>query len=210
MWPDGILRMDFELEVGPTRPTFGFWLFYPAGAPSGPTEMEALINSFYTGPLPYFLDCMHSDCSFVTCRTSVQGTAPFSLTKTLAPNHGSGTAGQGLFMASGLYIQGTSGGRGSGSRLHLPGVPNEFTTDFAYLTEYGVQQLTFAATALVDWVATGPPGPSTPCVLGTLQQRENGVKLHPPIFDPAIAVTPTLRLVAVPARFQAIRGISTP
>jgi hypothetical protein len=201
--------MQFELAIGPSRPTFGFWLNYPSGAPSDASSMLELIDSFFVGPMATFLDCMHSDCIFRTCRTSVQGSSPFSFTAVLADNHGAGTAGQSLMVASGLYVQGVTGGRGSGSRIHLPGVPNEFTTDFAYLSEYGVQQLQFAADALVNWVATGPPGPSTPCVLGTLQTRRGGTTLHPPIFDPAAVVVPTRRLETIARRQRATQGLSS-
>lgn len=208
MWPDGILRIDFELAIGPSRPTFGFWLFYPSGAPGNALEMQQLIDSFFLFPMSVFLDCMHSECSFRTCRTAVQGSSPFSYVTTLAPNAGAGTPGQSLSIAAGLYVRGSTGGRGSGSRIHLPGTPNEFTDDFAYLSDFGIQQLTFAATALTDWVATGPPGPSTPCVLGTLQQRRRGHRIDPPIFDPADSVSPTLRLETMSRRQRATSGIS--
>lgn len=210
MWPVGILRMVFELAIGPARPTFGIWLNYPSGAPSDAVSMQALADSFAIGPMGTFLDCMHSDCSFSTCRMSVQGSSPFSYTVVLAPNHGSGTPGQSLPIASGLYIQGTTGGSGSGSRLHIPGVPNEFTTDFAYLSDYGIQQLQFAADALVNWVATGPPGPSTPCVLGTLQTRQGGHRISPPTFDPAAVVTPTRRLETLAKRGHVFSQFSPP
>jgi hypothetical protein len=127
----------------------------------------------------------------------------------LAPNHGAGTAGQSLSLSAGVYVQGTTGGRGSGSRIHIPGTPNEFTTEFAYLSEYGVQQLQFLATAMVAWAATGPPGPSTPCELGTLQTRRGSNRLNPPLWDPAAVIRPTFRLETIARRQRQVGGISS-
>jgi hypothetical protein len=83
------------------------------------------------------------------------------------------------------------------------------TTDFAWLSAYGQQQLTFAADALAEWPSQlALLGLGTP-VLGTVQRRRGATYLNPPTFDPAQVIRPSLLLETMARRQKMVRGLSS-
>lgn len=205
--PDDVVHVELEVGVGPARPTFGFWMLWPGLAGGNAAWADYTVGQAQINLLQSFLNCMHTDANFRTCRLTVGGPQHFRYESTFAPNAGRGTAGQGLALAVGLYIQTSGGGRGSGSRLRIPGVANDMTDNFAYLSDYGEQQLVFAAQGLAGWPSTLLwPGTGTP-VLGTLQRRDGDTYLHPAVFDPAQVVRPTLMLEILARRQKQVRGL---
>lgn len=206
--PVDICHLATEVDVGPTRSSYGFWFALGGATAAGPGIAALIIADYYTNLLPYFLACMHSEATPSTCRLAIGGAPPFQYVATLAPSHGAGTAGELPCIATGIYVQTSGGGKGSGSRIHIPGTPNEFTEDFAYLTAYGQQQLQFLATQLPIWVSSLSPSYGSFSTLGTLQTRRGGQRLSPPRFDPAILVRTTNRLETLARRQHQIGGFS--
>jgi hypothetical protein len=208
--PTDVVHVRFGIGVGDSAfATFGFWLLWPGSSGAPESAVTELVLSWVTTPMVTFLDCMNSAARFDTCRCDLgTPTGDYRSYHALAPNAGAQPAGELIDAAVGLYVQTLEGGRGSGSRLHLPGVPTNFTDDFRNLSDYGWQQLVFAADALASW----PPtllGPSlAPAVLGTLQQRRAGLPLDPPTFSPATLVRPTRVLEYLPRRAYANRRLS--
>lgn len=206
--PSDVVWFSPTVTVGPTKSSFAFWMLWPGLTPADAAWAQVVIGSWVINVQQNFLDLMHSAARFRTCRVAVGGSPPFRYETDLADNAGAGTAGQDLALAIGLYVQSTGGGRGSGTRIRVPGIANEMTTDFAYLSDYGQQQLVFAADALAGWPAQlAALGYGTP-VLGTLQRRDAGVPLAAATFDPADVIRPTLQLEVLSRRQKSVRGLS--
>lgn len=206
--PSDVVWFSPTVEVGPTTSSFGFWLLWPGITPADAGWAEQVVDSWVINIQQYFLNLMHSAARFRTCRILVGGSPPFRYETDIADNAGAGTAGQALALAVGLYLQSSGGGRGSGTRIRVPGISNEMTDDFAYLSEYGQQQLVFTADALAAWPSQlAPLGYGTP-VLGTLQRRDDGTPLVTAAFDPLEVIRPTLLLEVLARRQKQVRGLS--
>lgn len=206
--PPDVVKFSFTAHAGANRSSFGWWMLWPGLTPADPAWAELVVTSFYTNLLTYFTAVMHSAATIRTCRLLVGGTPPFSFVADLAPNAGALTAGQMPAIAAGVYIQTSGGGRGSGSRIRVPHIGNEMTDDFAYLSDYGQQQLQFLATAMAAWPAQlALLGRGTP-VYGTLQRKDSGAFIHPATFDPASGIRTTLRLDVLSRRQRSSSGLS--
>lgn len=206
--PSDVVWFSPTTAVGPATMSFGFWMLWPGLGPGTASWAELVVSSWVINVQQLFLNLMHSAARFRTCRILVGGSPPFRFETEVADNAGAGTAGQDLGLAIGLYLQTVGGGRGSGSRLRVAGISNEMTTDFAYLSDFGHQELVFAADALAGWPAQlGALGFGTP-VLGTLQRRDQGTPMPTAQFDPLDVIRPSLLLEVLGRRQKSIRGLS--
>jgi len=188
------MRVDLEVEDSGYPATFGFWLNWSPTAPRDAASSQQIVDSWVINVQQLFLNCMHGAASFNTCRLSVVGGTPYSFTARLAPNLGAGSGGVTLARSVGLYLQSASGGRGSGTRIRIPGIAEEMVVPPGKLSTFAVQELQFAATALATW-------PSQLAALGvgvpelcTLQTKDGGTLLDPPQIDLTIDVRPTFVL----------------
>lgn len=204
-WPNGVVHVELEVDDSGSPATFGFWLLYPSTYPLGAAQLGLLTTDFVTNLMQYFLDCMTGSAMFRTCRLTTRGIAPLRWVEVLAPNHGAGSGGVTLGVAAGIYIQGSGGGSGSGTRIHIPGIAAELVDPPGRLSEFGEQQLQFLCSVFPDWVSNLYTSGLGEVLLGTLQQRRGGQLLDPPIFDPAEALRPTLVLEGVGRRLRTLR-----
>lgn len=208
--PPDVLRLELEAEVNGAFFTTGVWLQSPDMPSAVPSYLTALIGSFELGPVAAFLSCMHNGSSFSTCRASIEGTTRLRIVDAFLPNAGAWTGGQVNMAACGLYVQTLGGGRGSGSRIRFPALPDIFVDDNRTLSATGVGNLEAAATALVSWVSTalGPSG--LPLELGTVQRARGGTPLPASIWAPAVSVSPSFRVEYLARRMPKSRQISPP
>lgn len=206
--PAGVMHVVLEVEDNGESATFGFWLNWSPTAPRDAASAEDIVTSWVVNVQQYFLNCMHSGASFRTCRLAVVGGTPFTWEALLAPNAGAGSGGVTLARAVGLYLQGASGGRGSGTRIRIPGISQQMVDPPGKLSTYGVQQLQFAADALAGWpaqlLALGVGVPE----LVTLQTKDNGTLLNPPQIDLTLVVRPSLVLELAVRRARSFNRLS--
>jgi hypothetical protein len=169
-----------------------------------------MIYNWYVFTMPTFLDCMAGSASFTTCRLTRGGSVPFVYSEQLAPNHGSQPEGQPMSTTVGLYLAPQLSYRGGGTRMHLPGLPQRFVDVNSKLSGYGVQQLTFAATALGDLMTRLTTALGLAVELITPSTRRGGVYLPTFSYEPVVRITPTLRLETIGRRMRASGGFSSP
>jgi hypothetical protein len=188
--PEGVVWISSDVDVNGYPASVGFWVLIPDADAGPPLYWLGLLGSVELQVWPGWLSCMHAGASFVTCRCLVGGIAPQWYALPAPPNHGEWTGGQAENVCMGLYVQSSSGGRGSGSRIHLPAVPDIFVQNNVQLSEVGRGNLLAAAVAMTDWAASvsGPTGAAV--TIGTLQTRRAGAPLLPPVFDPALLIRP--------------------
>jgi hypothetical protein len=204
--PVDVVHLEFEVTVADSpRCTFGFWLLWPGSSVGGEGLATSLLLQWTTGPMATLLDCMHDQSTLSACRFTFGGTGDYVYYRQLAPNVGAQSGATEFSVASGIYVVSGSGGRGSGSRLHVPAVPANFVADHVRLSPFGWQQLTFLALALTNWPGTLVFPGTSPAVIGTLQRRRAGAPIVPPTFDPAIDVRPSPVLEIVGRRSYAFR-----
>lgn len=205
-----ILHMQFGCTDDLNPCSFGFYLRVQGAAALDPSKFSLIVYDWFNFVQPTFLDCMHTGASFGTCRLTRGLPLPYVHVEQLAPNLGAQDGSVPMAVAAGLYMVAAIGGRGSGSRLHLPGCPSRFVEADAKLSGYGLQQLTFAAQALADFPARLTSDLGTPTELVTYQTRRGGKPLAVPEYSPTVAVRPTLRLTTVTRRMRASGGFSPP
>lgn len=209
-WPSGVVQVTLEVVVNEEGATTSFWLFAPGGDWLDPITADQVVTNFVVNPMQYFLDCMSSSATIRTCRLRQMGNDHFTWLAVLAPNAGALSGDVTFAVAAGVYIQGTTGGRGSGTRIRIPGIGGPMVEQPGKLTTYGIQQLQFLADGLAVWpsqlAGIAPPG----IQLGTLQTKRAGNLLNPPEWDPALVIRPTFRLETVSRRMHSFERISTP
>lgn len=198
--PSGVVSMRQLVDVDGNLCTFGWWLFMADADLGDFTYWSDLSTSFQftvSGPL---LACMHAGASLLACRFVVGGIGPTSYQFPWAPNHGLSTGGQAQAVACGLYIRSSDDRRGSGTRVRLPAVPDEFVDNDVALSSIGRGRLTDLGDRLTSWVSSvsGPGGGTV--LLGTLQRRRAGLPLPTAVFAPAISVEPMLRIARMGRR----------
>lgn len=208
-WPADLLHITFGCTDDGNPCSFGFWLTAAAAVTLDVDAFHTMIYDWYTFTQPSFLDCMAVSTSFSTCRIERRGPVPFVYLEQLAPNVGAQPEGQPMAVSVGLYLAVQSAYRGSGSRLHLPGLPQRFVTNNARLSEYGLQQLTIAGIALMDYVDRLNTDLSRKVQLVTAQQRRAGQRLAVAEYQPVVQVRPTLRLQTLGRRMRASGGFSS-
>lgn len=207
-WPDGVVHLSQDTDVAGYTASFGLWLWWPANPPLDPDEALAVIGNWASIVVPYFLACMNSSASFTTCRLTHRGTTPFRFVSELAPNHGAGSSGATLAISAGVYIQSSSGARGSGTRIHIPAINSAMYNDPGVLSTTGVNNLLALTNAIATWPQQLFSAGAGTVQLGTLQQRRGGQLLSHPTFVEAIGVRPTYKVETISRRLHQIRAVS--
>ena len=207
--PPDVGHFDLAFDVNGRTLRAGFWFLLPDLQSWTQPWLLSLVDQFVLYTLSGFTGVMHAGASLSTCRVSVAGSNPVEFVQHVAPNHGAYTGGQADAIASGVYLVASSGRRGSGSRLRVPGCPDDFIDDNWRLSNAGVSQLHTLANDLTDWarVQTGPTG--LPLVLGTLQRRTSAGPLPAAQFDPAVMVVPSFRVEVLSRRLPKSRWVSS-
>lgn len=202
------MRVDLEVFDNDEPATTGFWLNWSPTAPRDPTTHDAIVNSWVVNLQQYFLNVMHSSATFRTCRLAVQGATPYTSVHVLAPNAGAGEGGVTLARAVGVYLQGAHGGRGSGTRVRIPGISQQMVDPPGKLSTFGIQQLQFLADALFGWPAQLDTLAAGVAELITLRTREGTQLLDPPLLDLTVAIRPTFLLETSVRRARSFQRIS--
>lgn len=203
------MHVELEVDDNGEPATFGMWLNWSPTAPRDSGSAEQIVDSFVINIESFFLAVMHSGASFQTCRLSVAGGTPFTWEARLAPNAGAGGGGVTLARAVGIYLQGASGGRGSGTRIRVPGIRAEVVDPPGKLNTFGVQQLQFLADAVAGWPAQLNSLAIGVCQLCTLRTRDGGTLLNPPQIDLTVAVRPSFLLELDVRRARSFRRLSS-
>jgi len=208
--PPNCLHFSFGLTVGGSPCSFGFWIHAEAADALSPADFSLAVYDFYTFHMGDFLDAMSTETVFTTCRIERGPPNRYVHFEDLAPNHGAQSGGTPIAMCSGIYLAVEGGGRGSGTRLHLPGLPGRFVTEEAKLSGYGLQQLVFVADSLLNYPARLTTDWSRFVELVTVNTKRNGAYLPDAGFTPVIAIRPTHRLPVLSRRLRASGGFSAP
>lgn len=208
--PEDVLHVEHLFLCDGSPASFGFWLHVHPAVLLDPTQFSLIAYDWFEFTLQTFLDCMHEGTTQIACRITRRGIEPYVHLENFAPNAGSQSGAQNLAAACGLYLPASVGGRGSGSRLRLPGLPDNFVDNDAKLSGYGVQQLVFAADALFNYPLRLSTDLELPTELVTLQTRKNGLPLAVAEYSPTLAVRPTFHLDSIGRRMRASGGFSPP
>lgn len=206
--PSNVVRLEFDFFVTGRTLTTGMWLLIPDVETGGVPYLDALCADAQFYLLGGFTGCMHNGASLVTCRASYGGTTPANFVSYAAPNHGAYSGGQADAIACGVYAVSATGGKGSGSRLRIPGTPDDFVDDGYRLSSAGVSQL-IALCGDINNFVTATHGPlGAQAVLGTVQKARRGAPLPSAQFDPAQAIVPSYRIEYLRRRMPRSRWVS--
>lgn len=206
--PSNVVRLDLDFLVNGRDFHTGLWLLIPDVETAGVAYLDALVADFISFVVGGVTGVMHSGSSWVTCRASYGGTTPASFIGYVTPNHGAWSGGQADAIATGLYLVSSTGGRGSGSRLRFPAVPDDFVDDNWRLASTAVAQLVILANDITNFVSgtIGPTG--APAIVGTVQRAARGAPLPVASFDPAQAIVPSYRVDFLGRRMPKTRHVS--
>lgn len=206
--PADVLRLELDIEVNGYLFTTGMWFLVP----DLPAATLPWYQAFTADAIAYLVGAVngvtHSGAFLSTCRVAAGGVGGFRYASYAGTNVGAYSGGQADIVASGVFIRSNSGTRGSGSRLRFPACPDAFLTDNVQLSAAGLSRLLDMCTAITSFSAAelGPSG--APVVLGTLRRAQAGAPLPSAIFDPALAVVPSLRIEYLDRRFPQRRYVS--
>jgi hypothetical protein len=209
-WPDDIIHVSFGCSDFGTPAEFGFWLHAEDAATLTVEDFQLALYDWTIFHQPTFLDCMATTASFITCRFERHGPVPLLLEDPIADNAGAQAGSELVGICCGLYLQSAFPTRGSGSRLHLPGLPSRFTVDGSKLSGYGWQELIFASDALAAYPQRLTTDWGRPTQLVTLQTRRAGHPLAFAQYTPTALVRPMRRLARCGRRLAASGGLSPP
>jgi hypothetical protein len=192
--PADVVHFNIGVDVNGYPCSYGFWLLVPGASGAGEPYIRGLLSDYFLTATHELLQCMHSGASLDVLRADAGGPSPARAFISAPENSGAWEGGQAQSLATVLYVTSSSGGRGSGSRIRIPAVPDIFIANNQSINRSGYGHLILAATELTNWVnAIVPPGGGN-AVIGTLQRKTKSGPLAVAAFDPAAIVkaSPTL------------------
>lgn len=198
--PDNVVHFNIECAVSEALYSFGFWLLVNDVAAGGLPYLDALGASFVLEVGPAIEALQSADASLSTCRLTVVRPTPLVFTSIFPDVHGAGPNRLAGTTALGVYLLSSSGGRGSGSRLRIPGIRDDALAGPTALSFSGRARLVAVCDAFVTWVASISDPLGGQPVLGTVQRSKSGAPLPVALFDPATGVLPSDRVEVLSRR----------
>jgi hypothetical protein len=207
--PHGVGRLTLQYLVDLNPCSSSWWFFAPGSAASDVAWAESVADDVFLLWLGTLANLHHRGAQLVACHIELNGPPLATRTVYVGPGDGAIEGAQALNVAMGLRPLGSVAGKGTAGTVRLPGVPDEFIQDSAWLSQRGYTQLRDRG---ADWMNGFNllPAPLTgTLVLGTLHRVHSGVALDPPLFDAAFDIVPSDRVCTLRRRIPRAHRVSS-
>lgn len=192
--PPDVVHLEQELQTNGYPWSIGFWLFNPSVTSWTFDWLKALHDDWDTFCMNDVMELVHTGVRASTCRLTVAGSTPCDVVFQSAVAGGVYTGGQAQNVAVGWYFGTGEPGRGSGTRTHLAGVPDEFVENNSALSHDAWANLAVRGESLLNNMRGLLAPDMTALVPGTVQRQRAGAPLPVATFAPSAFCIPWARV----------------